>query len=162
MTSSTSSAPAPDRRRPAPADLVLGAGVVAWYALPDLVRSRTARGWLKAATLVTTTALAVRVTDPAVAAVGAMPPPRCPAGAERDATGVRDRASDALATADPRLVGAGLVAVAAGGLVATALGERAIFRAGERLRGRGWSAPHTAIGLVLGTASVLLSPRRMG
>jgi hypothetical protein len=154
---STTSPTAPARRRPAPADLVVGAGVVAWYAMPDLVRNRTARGWLKAATVVAATALAVRLSDPAAATVGAMEPRRCAAVAQETSdsdTGVRGRASQALATADPRLVGAGLVAIAAGSVAVTVVVERTIFRAGESMRGRGWRSPHTAIGVTLAALSL--------
>lgn len=108
--------------------------------------------------MATAAGLAVRLSDPAAATVCAMEPRRCtPVADEEHESGVRGRASRALATADPRLVGAGLVALAVGGVAVTAVLERAIFRAGESMRGRGWRAPHTAIGVTLAVLSVAAS-----
>lgn len=119
---------------------VVTSGVVgfAWYALPDVVRSRRARGWLKAALLV-------------------------PVGLIGVAEAVLDTGSLGLADDDGPRAGRVAVALGVGGLVLAAgaagilTGERALYRLGERLAARGVSHPHTRIGVAAGLAAAGIS-----
>ena len=145
---------------------ISGGATLAWYAVPDVVRSRRARALVKTAVLVSGFALAMatrggsearaaaRDVRDAVGAFGAVDPadpadpggPACPTGA-----------GDADGTGRPVLTGAVVVGgLAVAGTVAV-LGERWAYRAGEHLRARGVRAPHTTVGLVLGAATAGLA-----
>ncbi len=149
---------------------VVASGVVgfAWYAMPDAVRSRRVRGWLKAALLVPVALIGVAQARRADGEAGA--PSEFTAG---DGTLARVRTltsaepvldAGALGLADEgpgpaRLaaaVGVGGLMLAAGGAGVLA-GERALYRLGERLAARGVSHPHTRIGIAAGLASAGLA-----
>lgn len=131
----------PNEPRPA---LVAGTAAVvfAWYALPDVVRSRTARGLLKTGLLAATAAAVptLLATDEAPALPDGVWPPT-PAAL------------------------AGGVALLAAGTAATVWGERAVFAFGERRRARGVRFAHAlpALGLAaLAAASLAVDPPRQG
>lgn len=130
-----------------------------WYALPDVVASRRARGWLKVAVILGGAARAGRTAAHADAADdgdGDVPMPEADLTAlvARMATEpVIDAESLGPGGAPPnrarRLRVAGVV-LAALSVVGSVTGERAIHRWGERLTARGVRYAHTRIGLVAG------------
>lgn len=168
-----------DRRDVAEA-VLSGAVSFAWYALPDIVPARRTRGWLKAALTVPLVALGVAQSRRAVdGADDDAPDGAVPVGATVSGDAARDGAARLarvreLTSVEPVLdpaslpgvaasgaqravlVGAGLL-VAAGGALLGVVGERAIFRYGERLAARGVRRPHTRIGVVAGLAAGGLS-----
>lgn len=115
-------------------NLVVGAGAItfAWYALPDLVRSRALRSLLKAGML---------------AAVTAATPRLMPADSEPDW-------GELPWPPPPAILAAGTAALA-GTTAATVWGERAIFRLGERRRARGVRCAHALPALGLAALSAL-------
>ncbi len=144
------------------AAVVAGAGTAAYYATPDLVRSRTARGWAKAGCLAVVTAAGVpdlvrgwRETQETA----------------RDAAQVRDAAAEPEADAPATLsdamralspgwrvaLSAGAVAVLAASTAASVGFERAVFRRGETRRAAGVPLAHTRSGLVLGALATVLA-----
>lgn len=139
-----------------------------WYALPDVVASRRARGSLKVAVIVGGAAWAARAVRAAQAADG----DTADAGAER---GGNAPAAEAVPTTlvarmgtepaiDAQALGLGgnppngvrpvrmaaSVALVVLSVVGTVVGERAIYRWGERLTARGVRYAHTRIGLAAG------------
>ena len=128
-----------------------GLATAGYYAVPDLVRSRTARGWAKTALLAVSTAAlvpdfreirAARHADRA-ASDGA---------AERETVDL----SSVPASRRVALVGAGVAVLGgtAAGIVAV---ERWIFRRGEARAAAGVRLPHTRTALVLGALSAALA-----
>lgn len=115
-------------------NLVVGAGAItfAWYALPDLVRSRALRGLLKAGMLV-----AVTAATPCLLPADSAPEP------------------DELPWPPPPAILAAGTAALAGSTAATVWGERAIFRLGERRRARGVRCAHALPALGLAALSAL-------
>ncbi len=165
-----------------PEALASGALTFAWYALPDAVASRRARGVAKAALFVPMAAIGVMAgrRDAAAEAADDAADPAAhgrlgriralthtepvldlsaiEADAGHDAGAVEGRrlAARIPSARQAALIAAGLavVAVSAAGFVAT---ERGVHRYGERLGARGVRLPHTRIGVVAGLASVGLS-----
>ena len=128
-----------------PLAVSLGAATLAWYAMPDLVRSRTARTVLKAALL----------AGGGVAWKLLAPPAEAQHGPD-----VFDEVLSAINGEPARALGVGAAAVGLTTAV-TVWAEKAIFHFGERRRARGESFAHTlpAIGLaVLGGAATLPLP----
>lgn len=135
-----------------------------WYALPDVVASRRARGWLKVAVIVVGAAWAARA---ARAADGDTPDGAEACGKAAAAEAVPTALVARMATApviNAQALGLGDtppnwtrpvravagMALAALGVVTSVAGERAIHRWGERLTARGVRYAHTRIGLVAG------------
>ncbi len=130
----------------------LAGGTLAWYAMPDLVRSRGARVLLKAGILLGMGAAAGFIGPTADGA-------RSPERRKALSAGLgRIRATAGRAPAGTALtVGAAAVAV-----WATARGEEWLFRRGERRRVMGRPAPHLrqAVPLALAVAAAqILDPR---
>ncbi|MGO2533817.1 MULTISPECIES: hypothetical protein [Micrococcaceae] len=163
MTGTTT--PAPVRRTPA--GLLgragaSGAAVGLWYALPDYVDRRSSRVLAKLGILAAAGVFFARRQDPnsvpTAPLAGGMPPGR--------GSGHRDTAygysADKTAGARARLMspspglliglGATVLVAGVGANVAT---ERWIHRFGNRLARKGTLLPHTAIGLVAGSLTVL-------
>ena len=160
-------------RRAAADAAISGATMAAWYALPDVVGSRRARGWIKAGLLLANVGVAVWSArsdgdddDDESVSSG-----RDTTDAEVDLSGIAHLASvapvidaDALGlnTAEPgraariRATGTALAAVTvlgALGVAGTVAAERAIFRWGERRAARGVRGAHTRTGVVAGVAT---------
>lgn len=124
----------------------MGLGTVAWYALPDLVRSRAARAVLKSGLVAAGGAAYVLTQRPETPQQGP------------------DAFDEALAAVneDPRRTLGITAAVLAGSTALGIAGERAIFRFGERRRARGVRGAHLVPALgwgVLGALSVLATER---
>ena len=165
-----------DRRDIAEA-LASGGLTFAWYALPDVVPSRRARGVAKVALMLPVVGLAVAqvgragastdaqdgavavsatlgrireltATTPALDARAILSP------ADEDTDGRRGRrlpSPKQVALMGPALL------VLAGTVAGTVAAERGIHRYGQRLGARGARLPHTRIGLVAGLATVGLT-----
>ncbi|MCF6508546.1 hypothetical protein E9549_14190 [Blastococcus sp. MG754426] len=135
----------PPTRSGAFAALVGGAATAAWYATPDLIPSRTARGWAKAAIMVAS--LTASAPDLRAARV-----------AFRD---LREEVHPAEAwralppTSKAALAGVGSTALAASvaGVVA---GERWAFRRGQARAAAGKRWPHAGPALVYGALASAL------
>lgn len=118
--------------------VINGAGVFSWYAMPDAIRSRAVR------TLLKTGILSVMVHHGA-----------------REVCKVSEDVKEAVAEARESgvsltpYIGAGAAAVAVSGVVAV-LGERFLFRRGERRRVEGRALAHTRQALPL--AALALTP----
>lgn len=133
---------------------VTGVATTAYYATPDLIRSRTRRGWAKAGLSAVVVAGSVADVRRSLAEVRA----------ERAADGEADAEpvdwQEAVAAMSPRAkVVAGTVAVGSLGLsvLSVVVAERWIFRRGERRRAAGVSWPHSRAALALGVGSAVLS-----
>ncbi|HHU38183.1 MAG TPA: peptidase S9 [Propionibacterium sp.] len=115
----------------------MGLTTLAWYALPDLVRSRGARTVLKLGL----------VGAGGAAWVLARPEKPLPTGAQGPDT--FDVLFEAIRTEPATTLGLGAAIV---GITAalTVAGEKAVFRFGERRRARGARGAHTVPALVLG------------
>lgn len=156
----SSTAPSgPARPRVDLRSVALSAGsTLAWYAVPDLVRSRGSRALAKTAVLASAVTLAMTTTREGAEARSAVRDVRAAVDAVRpgDPRPGPDDGDGAVSTGGTgRAVATGAVVV--GGLtvagVVAVLGERWAYRAGEHLRARGVRAPHTTVGLVLGAAA---------
>lgn len=125
-----------------------GVATAAYYATPDVIRSRAARGWVKAGLGVALTAVSLpdfrRVQEEARARREALP--------EEERVDVRQ----ALAGMQPQAkavvaaVGAGL---AVGSVASVVVAERWIFRRGEARLAAGKPLAHTRAAIVLGLLS---------
>lgn len=155
-----------DGRRAVVDAVVNGVVTGAWYALPDVVASRRARGVLKVALLLGGAARSVPtdeaddgdsagaggdggkapVTDPELSSLVARMSTEPVIGAEALGLGGEpsNRARRATVIA---------VALATLSVVGTVAGERAIHRWGQRLTARGVRGAHTRIGLVAGAVT---------
>lgn len=149
--------------------VVAGATATAYYAVPDFVPSRTARGWIKAGLLAAGAAASLpdreeraqmRASwDDAMsaraarlaAADGTTPDGETPDGETPDG----GTTPDAPPSSVPALVVAGVALVAAT-TVASVAAERWLFRRGEARAAAGVRYPHTRTALVLGGLSTLL------
>ena len=127
------------------AGLAVGAGAtLAWYALPDYVRSRPLRGLIKTGLLgaIGWSIVAMMPED------GELPPyddeTDCSKGSP-----VADDPLDGVTEAEPREL-AVLAGAALGSAVLTVAVERWLFRRGERRRAAGVRLAHTRQGLALG------------
>lgn len=127
--------------------LVSGAATAAYYATPDVIASRAARGWSKAGLM---------------AVIAATSVPESRAALEQIRRARRDVA-EVTADADPMPVGAKVVAGAVGavavvGVVAGVVAaERWIFRRGQARSAAGARWPHTRTGLVMGAVAAGLA-----
>lgn len=157
---------------PTRAAVAAGAGAVTavWYALPDVVRSRAARGWIKTVLTVGTAAWVLAFdaleSDPATApAKGAKRAKVATKAKGAKAKGAKAKCArkNARAAAEEYPVALGVGAVAFLG-VTTALTvalERWLFARGERRRLGGVRWAHTRQGValgVLGAVAALCDP----
>lgn len=140
-----------------------GVAVALWYSLPDYVGRRSPRVLVKLAILAGAGAFFARRQDPdslptAPSAEGAMPGH---GSGQRDTADQRHSADKTTGTRarlknlNPGLLiglGATVLVASVGANVAT---ERWIHRFGNRLARKGTLLPHTAIGLVAGSLTVL-------
>lgn len=129
---------APTASRTNPAQVaVMGLTTVAWYALPDVVRSRPARVALKGALLGLGGAAWV-------VARAEKPTPTGPVGPD-----TFDEVFEAIRTEPLKSLTLGATII---GLTTalTIAGEKAIFRFGERRRAKGVRGAHTVPAFVLG------------
>ncbi|MGY1636874.1 hypothetical protein ACI78V_09495 [Geodermatophilus sp. SYSU D00742] len=134
-----SSRPTPSR---AGAALVTGAVTALYYATPDLIRSRTARGWAKAGL----TAVSVAAAVPEFRAAWATARER----QELDGEASLSETLGALPAGTRVAVlgsAAAVLAGAAGGVLAA---ERWVFRRGQARAASGRRWPHTGPALVYG------------
>ncbi|MBO0898552.1 hypothetical protein J1G42_01060 [Cellulomonas sp. zg-ZUI222] len=152
------------------AAVVAGVGTVGYYATPDLLRSRRARGWAKAACVLVVTAAGVpeayrgwRATrDAAAGAPGAGSDAGSPSGGTvpDGADAPRGALSEAWRSVPPgwraALTG-GALAGAATSVALTVGIERALFRRGEARRASGVRLPHTRTGVALGVLAAALA-----
>lgn len=114
--------------------------VFAWYALPDVVRSRTMRGWAKTALIAGYVGTVVATGD------GSLDP---------------RRAQQEMEEADlgefvPWMLAAGGVLLA-GSTALSVVVEKKIFARGERRRAAGVRGAHTRMAVVAAIATGLLS-----
>lgn len=122
--------------------MVTGALTTAYYATPDVISSRTARGYVKAGL----TALAVAASVPELRAAWA---------ASRDRTEVdgETRPSDvfrSLPTRSRTVVVGSVAAVLAGSIGGLLLAERWAYRHGQARAAAGKRLPHTGPALLYG------------
>jgi hypothetical protein len=143
-----------------PASRVLNAAVTglastAYYATPDLIRSRAARGWAKAA--LTGVVLAASVSD---LRRGLEESRARRAAAAQDPEEEQVDWGELWGSMTPRrrasvcAAGAAALAVSVGSVVAI---ERAVFRRGERRRAAGVRFAHTRPAVVWGVLGTALS-----
>ncbi|WP_175957054.1 hypothetical protein [Schaalia sp. Marseille-Q2122] len=117
--------------------VINGGGILVWYAMPDVVRSRAVRTLLKAGIL------------SAMVHHGA-----------REVSKVSDEVKEAVEEARENgisvapFIGAGVAMAAVGG-VAAVFGERFLFRRGERRRAEGRALAHTRQAVPLALLGVL-------
>lgn len=116
---------------------VMGLTTLAWYALPDLVRSRGVRTVLKLGLL----------GAGGAGWVLARPEKPLPTGAQ--GPDAFDEVFEAIRNEPLKTLGMGAVIVGLTTVLSVA-GEKAIFRFGERRRTRGARGAHTVPALVLG------------
>ncbi|QGQ17966.1 peptidase S9 [Cellulomonas sp. JZ18] len=143
------------------AALVTGVATTAYYATPDLIRSRTARGWTKAGLGAVTLAVSlqeVRADIAAQRAKSAAEPPTDDTSDDRAADENRTTDEDAQPLKDvpPALLAVGVAALATS-VAGTVAFERWVFRRGERLAAAGRPLAHTRAALVLGALSAAVS-----
>ncbi|QCB92210.1 hypothetical protein [Cellulomonas shaoxiangyii] len=158
------------------AALVTGAATTAYYATPDLIRSRTARGWAKTGLAAVVVAASIPDLRAAIAAQRERAADAQALSADADGsaaptepggTGPDERAADENLTTDeataplrdvPLAVRVGVGAVVlAGSTVGTVAAERWIFRRGEALAAAGRPLAHTRAAVVLGLAMTALA-----
>lgn len=114
----------------------LGLGSVAWYAMPDLIKSRGVRTLVKSGLLAGMTASLVATDDGRVSEAASV---------------LLERFSDQVWGTSKAITAGALAVLVTGGVVAaTVAGERAIFRRGERRRASGVRLAHTRQALALG------------
>lgn len=141
---------APTVTRPVSAAITFAA-TTAYYASPDVVRSRRARTWLKGGLLGVLGLVSLAEWRTAHASE---PVPVAADDANEET--VEDGPGSLSTRQQVALGGLGLAAVA-GSVVAVGAGERWIFAHGERRRAAGKRLAHTAPALVLGALSAALS-----
>ncbi|MGW6132551.1 hypothetical protein ACWFNE_21195 [Cellulomonas sp. NPDC055163] len=167
--------------------LASGLTTTAWYAMPDVLASRTARGWAKAGIAAVAVAIGLpelrpelaklraaaasasaagvpAPTEPCVSADGAHGTAGTPAaaGSQRTEGTVGAEGAEPERSASPafrvRVVASGVVAVAVVGSVAgTVAAERWLFRRGEARAAAGVRFAHTRAAAVLGALTVALA-----
>lgn len=132
--------------------VVAGVGTAAWYATPDVIRSRRARGWAKVACLGVVVAAGVPDARRAWQESREQPSvvPDRPRPAEEPVS-LQDLPTGARAVA----VGVAVAGVAATLAVSTVT-ERWLFRRGEARRAAGDAWAHTRAGLVLGALATVV------
>jgi hypothetical protein len=128
--------------------MATGVATTAYYATPDVIRSRAARGWVKAGLAVALTALSVpdfrRTLEETRARRESRP--------EEERVDVKQVLADLPPQRKAALaaVGAGLVAGSVASVVVT---ERWVFRRGEARLAAGKPYAHTRTAVVLGLLS---------
>lgn len=128
------------------AALVSGAATAAYYATPDLIPSRTTRGWVKAGLV----AVSVAASVPELRAS------RSSGSGDGEGAGALAQVLRSM-PARGRAAAAGVVAVSVVGTVACVVaGERWMFRRGERRAAAGKRFPHTGPALVYGALTAAL------
>jgi hypothetical protein len=158
---------------------IAGLSTLAWYAVPDVVRPRWARGLAKAT--VGTACLALTMTSTRdgqdaregvrsvrdavrASAEGAAGDARAedgvdaeaPGGVREDNTYAPDRGDQPL-PAPPGVLVAGALGGLALAVTLVVAGEKWVYRRGERLRSRGARLPHTRVGLAMGAVAAALA-----
>lgn len=147
--------------------VVAGATATAYYAVPDFVPSRTARGWIKAGLLAAGAATTLPDREERAQLRASWRDAMAARAARRTADGTADSTDDGTSadgtTTDdspssvpvPVVVAAG-VGLLAATTVASVAAERWLFRRGEARAAAGVRYPHTRTALVLGGLSLLL------
>lgn len=141
--------------------VVAGVTATAYYAVPDFVPSRTARGWIKAGLLAAGAAATLPDREERAEMRAAWEDAMSARAARRAADG--GSTPDGGTTPDesptsvpgPVVVAAG-VSLLAATTVASVAAERWLFRRGEARAAAGVRYPHTRTALVLGGLSLLL------
>ncbi len=132
-----------------------GLAATAYYATPDLIRSRAGRGWAKAALTAVVVATSVPDLRRGLAEVRAQreADAQDPEAEQVDWSAMRDAMSPGARAA---AIGAGAAVLAAsvGSVVAI---ERAVFRRGERRRAAGVRFAHTRPALVWGALTTVVA-----
>ena len=131
--------PTPSR---AVAAVVTGVGTAVYYATPDLISSRTARGWAKAGL----TALAVAASVPELRATWATARER----QQLDGEALPSESFRSLPARSKAVVCGSVVAVLAGAIGWVLLAERWAFRHGQARAAAGTRLPHTGPALLYG------------
>ncbi|MCC2333962.1 hypothetical protein [Cellulomonas wangsupingiae] len=154
-----------DRARAA---VVSGLATTAYYAVPDLLHSRRARGWAKVACLVPVVAVSLPTSREewdelrtsardARAALAAAQDGGTEAAAQEGGTEAAAQDDEAVrAGSSVRFkvaMGAAAAVALVGSTVATVAAERWVFRRGEARAAAGVRYPHTRTALVLGVLS---------
>lgn len=118
----------------------------AYYASPDVVRSRRVRTWVKGAMVVTISAVSLLEARPAPV--------------EDEPSDVVEELLGSLSGREQAVLGAAVVAVGVASVLAVRAGERWIFANGERRRASGKRLAHTVPALALGAvgAATVLVP----
>lgn len=145
MTTAPTPTPTPSRALVA---AVTGLGTAGYYAVPDLLASRTARGWARAACLAVVAAASVPDARAARAAWSR-------AQADGEAAGLPDALTMPL-------WGKVLAGTAVGGLLAgvvrlVVVVERWVYRRGQTRAAAGRRLPHARDGLLLGALAAGLA-----
>jgi len=123
------------------AALITGAATAVHYALPDLVSSRTARGWVKAGL----TALALAGAGPELRSAWAT------GREQQELDGLSPAQTFAALPAGSKALAVGSIAAVLGGSVAAVVGaERWAFRRGEARAAAGKRLPRTGPALLYG------------
>lgn len=150
--------PLAPRVRPA---LLTGALAVAYYASPDIVRSRTLRGVVKTTLVTGITALSIDDWRRERAAEAARVDAAAETEAEPDVVDEEHVPTAELIRRIPAGKGAALAAVAGGAMAAsivvTVAAERWIHRRGETRRASGARLPHTVPALLWGGIAAALT-----
>ncbi|USR79578.1 hypothetical protein [Arcanobacterium pinnipediorum] len=129
-----------------------GSSIAIYYACPDVIRSRTARFFVKSASFALPNAYLLNET------LHILNTP-IETDADHDVTDVEldndavatDTKMDLLRAPLPLLIGAGLLVC--GSLVLSLRAERAIFRRGERRRAEGKRFAHSQFAIIAGIAT---------
>jgi hypothetical protein len=122
--------------------VVTGVGTAMYYATPDVISSRTARGWAKAGL----TALAVAASVPELRAAWAVARER----PELDDGALPPDAFGSLPARSKAVVVGSAAAVLAGSIACVLVAERWAFRHGQRRAAAGKRLPHSGPVLVYG------------
>ncbi|MFT3875654.1 MAG: hypothetical protein QM708_04430 [Propioniciclava sp.] len=122
-----------------PVAISTGLAATAWYALPDAVRSRGARGVLKVGILCAAGAAWALLRVKPVQEPG-------PDGFDQTLAAIRENPGKAAAIA---------AVVVTAGTAVSVIGEKATFAFGERRRARGVRFAHTVPALVLGALTAV-------
>jgi hypothetical protein len=124
------------------AAVVTGVATAVYYATPDLISSRTARGWAKAGL----TALTVATTVPELRAAWATARER----QELDGEPLPWEALRSLPARSKAVVFGSVAAVLAGSIGLVLVAERRAFRHGQARAASGQRLPHTGPALLYG------------
>ena len=145
-----------DRARAA---VVSGLATTVYYALPDLLHSRRARGWAKAACLVPVVAVSLPTSREEWDELRTSARDARAALAQAQEEGTEAPAQDGAAVQagssvrSKVVVGAAATVALVGSTAATVALERWVFRRGEARAAAGVRYPHTRTALVMGVLS---------